>query len=219
MKSGYLKSVQVFFGIFFLVSLPAFSQGSETVLLEKPPEKLDVDLMTAFRNRHSVKEYEKKEITLKDLGTVLWAGNGINRENGKRTAPAPKSFPLVQIYAMNEKGVFIYEPKDHSLRRISDKNVKDKVAKQAYLADASHILVLVVDPKLFTDEATPEKKYFWGGTTAGCIAQNIYLAADALKLGTAIVESMNADSVKEALQLKADEVPVYLMPLGYPKTK
>ncbi len=238
MKTIFCKSVPVILGLSLFLSLPAFSQepvgsgpsglpptaptvvvGSGTIAFEKPPEKMDVDLMAGFKSRRPVEEHEGKETSLKDLVTVLWAGNGINREDGKRTAPAPKSHYLVQIYVLSDKGIYLYEPKGHSIRRISDKNVKDKVAKQPYLAQASHILALVVDPKLFTDEATLEKKIFWGGTTAGCIAENIYFAADALKLGTAIVESMNEEAVKEALQLKPDEIPVYLMPLGYPKGK
>ncbi len=53
--------------------------------------------------------------------------------------------------------------------------------------------------------------------TAGCIGENIYLAANALGLGTRLVGTINAKVINEGLSLANDEIPLYIMPLGYPK--
>jgi len=217
MKKIFPTIVVAAFAFFSQALSPrVFAQASETIYLEKPPEKFGIDLKDAFQKRHSTKAYEKKEIPLKDLGSVFWAANGINRENGKRTAPAPRGFYLVQIFYITEKGVFLYQAKEHALRKISDKNIMDKVAKQPYLADSSGIIALVLDLKLYEVEEDREKILF-GATTAGCIAQNVYLAANALGLGTCLVAGLNGKELRDGLSLNDDQIPIFLMPLGYPK--
>jgi len=207
-------------GVFFFGSLPLMAQGgSDTILLEKPVASFNIDLMEAFKARHSTKAYEKKEISPKDLGTLLWAGFGVNREDGKRTVPSARGQYFVKLYVVAASGTYLYEPKDHALRLISNQPVKDSIGVQPYVAEASHVLVLVVDPNLYTLEATTEQKLAWGTTTIGCIGQNIYLAAAGLKLGTSFVASLNAKVAREALKLGEAEVPLFIMPIGYPKAK
>lgn len=41
--------------------------------------------------------------------------------------------------------------------------------------------------------------------------------ANALKLGTRLVASINAKGIREGIALVKDEIPLYIMPLGYPK--
>jgi len=189
-----------------------------TILLDKPPEKLGIDLMDALRQRHSTKSFEAgRALDLKDLATLLWAGLGINREDGKRTVPAARGVPFVHLYVFSPKGAFRYEAKEHALKRVSEKQVLDRVAPQPYLASASCILALVADLDEFTFEAPPEQKLAWAQAMAGTIAQNVYLAAEALKLGAAVVASLQAEVIRETLGLtKPTQVPLYLMPVGYP---
>ncbi len=51
---------------------------------------------------------------------------------------------------------------------------------------------------------------------AGCIAQNVYLMAAALKAGTCMVAGVDEKGARKALNLTRDELPLYVMPLGYP---
>jgi hypothetical protein len=41
--------------------------------------------------------------------------------------------------------------------------------------------------------------------------------ANALKLGTHLVASINVKGIREGIALAKDEIPLYIMPLGYPK--
>jgi nitroreductase len=49
------------------------------------------------------------------------------------------------------------------------------------------------------------------------MSQNIYLTAAAMDLGTCFVVGMKADVIKEKLQLKDHQIPIVIMPVGYPK--
>lgn len=49
---------------------------------------------------------------------------------------------------------------------------------------------------------------------AGHAAQNIYLQATALDLGTVTVGAFYDEQVKEVLNLPDDEQPLYILPVG-----
>lgn len=48
------------------------------------------------------------------------------------------------------------------------------------------------------------------------MAQNVYLQATALGLGTVVVGAFDDAAVKEAMEMGEDEEPICLMPLGAP---
>jgi nitroreductase len=48
----------------------------------------------------------------------------------------------------------------------------------------------------------------------GHAAQNVYLQAVSLRLGTVVIGAFDDDRVAEILKLPEDEVPLYIMPLG-----
>jgi SagB-type dehydrogenase family enzyme len=49
----------------------------------------------------------------------------------------------------------------------------------------------------------------------GHSAQNVYLQAESLGLGTCAIGAFTDGRVREVLRLPDDEVPVYLMPVGH----
>ncbi|HNV69262.1 MAG TPA: nitroreductase family protein, partial [Candidatus Ozemobacteraceae bacterium] len=144
--------------------------------------------------------------------------NGVNRENGKRTAPAPLNMPFLQIFVAGAQGVWLYQPRDHSLSRVSEKDLRSSLPKQPAYASASHLLLLVADLSKFAKpEIATESKLMWAHCNAGHIGQNVYLAAAALDLGTCMVANVATESARTDLELRDDQFPLYLMPLGYVK--
>lgn len=192
--------------------------ASETKQLTRPPEQLGVDLMTALKNRHSDKTYVETPVTTEQLATILWAANGVNRENGKRTAPAPMNMPYLQIFVISRDGASLYHPAGHTLSSVSPKDIRNALPKQAAYASASHLLLLVADLSQFTKpEIATESKLLWAHCNAGHIGQNVYLAAAALGLSTCMVANINLETARSELRLRDDQIPLYLMPLGHSK--
>ena len=196
--------------------------GPEKGALPKPREKSDVDLLKAMRGRHSTRSFDTKKAIPDDvLATVLWAADGVNRPDGKHTAPTALGLRHMHIYLCRADGAWRYDQDAHKLLAVSEQDLRPRIGKQKFMADVPVLLVLTSDLAAFAEKAPKTDAAMrreWSQCAAGCIAQNVYLAAEAFGLGTVIAASVNADEARKGLALKQDEVPLYVMPLGYPKT-
>jgi SagB-type dehydrogenase family enzyme len=215
MRNRYLAWTVSFFGLVLFAVFPSFA-GAD-IALSKPQASLGVDIMKALQMRKSTKGYIAKEISSEALSNILWASHGVNRENGKRTAPSSFGKYYMDLYVVSNEGVHLYNPDKHSLGLVSNENVKALIAKQKYVGEASHIMVMVADLTRFHQLVKEPFKMPAAYATAGCISQNIYLTAVAMDLGTCFVVSMKADVIKDKLGLQEHEIPIVIMPLGYPK--
>jgi nitroreductase len=191
--------------------------------LPKPLEKSDCDLLKALKGRHSTRAFDtKKAIPADVLATVLWAADGVNRPDGKHTAPSAINIRYMRIYVCRADGAWRYDQDAHKLLPACQEDIRAKIGRQKFMADAQVVLVLTSNLAAF-DEKAPKsqaaQRREWSHATAGCIAQNIGLAAEAFGLGSVMAAGVNADEAKKSLALKDDEVPLYIMPLGYPKTE
>ena len=100
-------------------------QGSY-IILEKPDSRVHIDLIKALQLRKSTKYFSEKEISIKVLSTILWSANGINRKDGKRTAPSPFGKELVNVYVFSNFGIYLYDFKRNTLLVRSNKKVNQK---------------------------------------------------------------------------------------------
>lgn len=199
------------FGNVFTVS----ASGAD-IKLDNPPQSLHVDLMDALRHRQSTRSgFTSQEISRRDLATILWAANGINRKSGQRTAPAALGKYFIALYLAANDGVYQYDPVKNLLKWVSDQNIKDRVGGQSDIGTASHVLIMVADLRLLPSFMAQPAKLAMAHGTAGTIAENVYLAAAALKLGTRMVAGVKESDIRKELQLSEEEVPLYIMPLGY----
>ncbi len=215
MLRKYFILLVVFLSL-IIFNAPALSQ-STNIPLDKPKSSINVDLMTAYQLRKSTKSFLTKEISMGDLSTILWAANGINRENGKRTAPSAFGKHYTNIYVVSDNGVYLYDVPKHQLGLITGENIKTEIANQKYVGEASHILVLTTNLSKFHPLVKEEAKIPVSYATTGFIGQNIYLLTNASNLGTSYVVGIKKEVIKEKLKLKDDEIPLCVMPIGYPK--
>jgi len=202
--------------ILLSIAAPVASGNAKDIDLPTRPAKSNVDIITALEQRRTTREYAPAKLSLEDVSAILWAANGVNRPDGKRTAPSAHGRQYIDIYVAADKGVYRYDAPGHKLIEVTDQNVKDRLARQAHVATASHVLVLVADLNRVPGSAADTKLY-WAHSTAGTVAENVHLMAAARGIGTGIVAGIKADDVRSALNLGKDAVPLYAMPLGYLK--
>lgn len=206
-----------------LAAYAATEGVGEKGALAKPKEKCGVDLLAAIKGRHSSRSFDTAKAIPDDvLATVLWAADGVNRANGKHTAPTAMGIRHMRIYVCRADGAWRYDQDAHKLLPVSDQDLRARIGRQKFMADAQAILVLTSDLSAFAEKAAKSETAMrreWSHCAAGAIAQNVYLAAEAFGLGTVIAAGVNADEARKSLALKADEVPLYVMPLGYPKAE
>ena len=207
-----------FWVLLVLVSLsaPLFAGEVTEISLPARPATVNVDLVRALEQRRTTREYAPAKLSPEDLSAILWAANGVNRPDGKRAAPSAYGRQYIDIYVVTDTGGYLYDAPNQKLKPVTALNVKERLAGQAHVAKASHILVLVADMGKVPGSA-PETKLNWAHSTAGTIAENVHLMGAAKGVGTGIVAGIRSDEIRQVLNLAKDSVPLYAMPLGYQK--
>ena len=194
-------------------------KAQDTIHLPKPSLDNKVTLMQALQNRHSTREYADKQIPDDVLSTVLWAACGINRASeGRITAPSAINAQDIQVYVVRQDGAYLYQPKDHSLQKVSSKDLRTAVAgRQSFAASAPVSLVLVSDHNKFPQQMPYEAKTRMGVVDAGYVSENICLACSALGLNTVPRMTMDTETLKKELGLGDNYDFVLNSQIGYPK--
>jgi nitroreductase len=204
-----------------IISLPAGAFAEETVeigdlKLTERPKSVNVDLIKALEQRKSTRQYALHKISTEALSAILWAANGVNRPDGKRTAPSAYGKQYIDIYVATSHGFYIYDAHAHALKFKGKADIRKKLSKQQHVVKASHVLILVANleevPGYFIDQ---DIKRNWAHATAGTIAENVYLMASAKDVGTCLVAGLEEKAVRRELRLSSEKIPLYLMPLGY----
>jgi nitroreductase len=87
----------------------------KTIKLLEPNKTRGLPVMEALSVKASVRDWSDKELSLQDLSDLLWAANGVNRPDGKRTASSAMNAQDVDIYAFMKDGVYLYDAKAQAL--------------------------------------------------------------------------------------------------------
>jgi SagB-type dehydrogenase family enzyme len=194
--------------------------------------KGNVSVEEALCNRRSHRSYLKTRISAQDLSQILWAAYGITRplerypemRGGLRSAPsAGARYPLeIYVFAGNvsgmKSGVYKYVSQSHTLVCIIDKDMRKELSvaalyqKMLRIAPACLLFCAVFDR---TTQGYGERGQRYVFAELGHSAQNVYLQAEALHLGTCATGAFNDDDVRRVIPLPDDEEPLYLMPIGY----
>lgn len=174
----------------------------EPIKLNAPDLERGETLMKSLDERQSIREYSDEEISLQDLSDLLWAANGINRPDGRRTAPSAMNRQPVHIYVADSHGVYVYDHKEHALTPVSEGDYRQRVRGNMPAMN----LVLVV-------EDGSDK---FAGVNVGYVSQNICLACTALGMATVPCGGMDEKAFSEACRLSRKQQPIIHHPVGYP---
>jgi SagB-type dehydrogenase family enzyme len=196
--------------------------SSATIKLPQPFLNSKTSFESALRARRSIRDYKRLPITLSDLSQLLWAAQGITGQ-GRRTAPSAGAlYPLeVSVVACNvsglQAGIYVYKPEGHELLKIADGDRRKELSRaalgQAAIQNASAVLVISAMYERTTIKYG-ERGIRYVHMEAGHAAENVYLQAVSLDLGTVVIGAFDDDEVKKAANLTKRERPLYLMPIG-----
>jgi SagB-type dehydrogenase family enzyme len=176
-----------------------------------------------LRHRRSIREFVQAALTLAEIGQLLWAAQGITHPMGFRTAPsAGAHYPLVSYLVTGEvssltPGVYRYAPEEHALATSGGGDRRAALSSaalgQSWIADAAAVLVLTaVYRRTMGKYGARGERYVH--IEIGHAAQNVYLQALALGLGTTEVGAFDDHAVKSVLGLATDQDPLAIMPIG-----
>ncbi len=169
-------------------------------------------------------------LTPQQLSDLLWAAFGINRPDGRRTAPSALNFQEVDVYVLLRQGAFIYDAKKHELRPVGDEASKDQDVRalggtQAFAKNAQLTLVYVTDFARMgrmgegrsPEEATAQRKES-AAFCVGAISQNAALYCASEGLITGVRMSVDRAALGAALGLRNDQWISLAQSVGRPST-
>ena len=197
-----------------LLSIGACAQ--DKVNLPVPRKDADMTLYQALQQRASVRDFKTVEVPDQTLSDLLWAAVGINREDGRRTAPTAMNTQEIRLYVCRTDGAYEYIAKDNCLVKLSEKDLRKFVAAgQGNIGDAPLFLLIVADLNKYSRPG-PSTATF-GAIDCGYVSQNICLACQALGLATVPRAMMDQETLKKELGLKDGMELLINHPVGYKK--
>ena len=194
----------------------ACMSAQSVVNLPAPTKDAEMPLFQALQQRASVRDFKTDPIPDQTLSNLLWAALGINREDGRLTAPTAMNTQEIRLYVCRADGNYEYIAKDNTLVKLSDKDVrKDIAGRQGSVADAPVFLVLVADLNRYRMKGDMTAKF--GAIDGGYVSQNICLACVALGLSTVPRAGMDEAVLTKELDLKDGQMLLINHPVGYQK--
>jgi SagB-type dehydrogenase family enzyme len=195
----------------------------EPLTLPKVRYESATSVEQALLKRLSIREFRDAPLALDDLGQLLWAAQGISDRAGFRTSPSAGALYPLEVYVLAGNvqgfptGLYRYVPRGHTLRRIGDGDKRQALGRAAYdqpaIVDAPAILAFCAVYERVTGKYR-ERGLRYVHMETGHAAQNVYLQAVSLRLGTVVLGAFDDARVAETLALSEQEQPLYLMPIG-----
>ncbi|HSQ78434.1 MAG TPA: SagB/ThcOx family dehydrogenase [Nitrospirota bacterium] len=205
------------------VANSASDRAQDSVKLPEPLYDSKTSVEKALQKRRSLRQYRNLPITLQELSQLLWAAQGISGTGGRRTAPSAGAlYPLeICVVAGNvtglSAGIYSYDPHKHELSRSLDSDKRAELSKaslgQSSINKAAAILVISAVYERVTGKYG-ERGIRYVHMEAGHAAQNVFLQAVSLDLGTVVIGAFQDEEVRAVLHHSGQVQPLYLMPMG-----
>lgn len=208
---------------------PLETIGDNDVLRQLPsPRKLEMTLQEALEKRRSSRDFSGEPIAEEMVAALLWAANGINRKNFKRTTPSALNWQDVSVYVVQANGIWKYLPKRHALLFIEGKDQREHFGEiKTWMKLASQHLVFVSDARkteTFTTKLLDKtfKVDFSEGElneraraiNVGVKVQAVYLAAVAMGLGCTCRLLVDDQKARELMKLAPEEKIMAICSVG-----
>jgi SagB-type dehydrogenase family enzyme len=191
------------------------------------------DIFSCLGKRRSRRKYTDESLSIEELAFLLWFTNGVQKVFKRsedfsvtlRTVPSAgarhplETYILANRIAGIDSGLYRYLPLDHKLVMEHSISSPEQVITEATMGQSFVGKALLV----IAWSALPYRtEWRYNGEAAklilldaGHVCQNLYLAAEALGLGTCGIAAYDQEKIDKALHLDSEEeFVVYLAPVG-----
>ncbi|MCX8171391.1 MAG: SagB/ThcOx family dehydrogenase [Candidatus Bathyarchaeota archaeon] len=207
----------------------------EKVLLPLPRKVSELTVEEAILLRRSIREYTDEPVDLNSLAMILWAAYGITEpKRGFRASPsAGATYPLEIYVVIGERGaksaevflregVYKYEPHSHTLLLVKEgeyrRELMEAALGQRWVGEAPLSIVICAVFERTTSVYGRRGEVRYVPMEVGHAGQNIYLMATALEYGAVVIGAFYDDQVAKVIDAKLEEKPLYIIPIGVPKS-
>ncbi len=205
--------------IFALLLIPVAlvtAQETKPVALPTPQTTGGKPLMQALNERQSTREFSPQKLPPPELSNLVWAAWGINRADGRRTAPSSSNRQEMDVYVVTADGAYVYDAKANALNPVVSGDIRKSAGTQEFVAQAPLNLVYVADLSKMggNDE---NSKIATANADTGFIAQNVYLFCASEGLGSVVRGSAPRAELAKDLKLRPDQRVTLAHTVGYLK--
>ncbi|MGO9374570.1 MAG: nitroreductase family protein [Syntrophobacteraceae bacterium] len=215
MKFRSVTLAGILFVFMLSCTLASYAEGPAIIQLPDPKKDGGKPLMAALNARMSTKTFNGEKLPMQTLSNLLWAAFGINRPDGRRTAPSAKNWQETEIYVATADGVYLWDAKKNTLETILTKDIRAITGNQEYVKDASVVLIYVSD-YVKVNAGEMDKQILVGADT-GMIAENVYLFCASEGLATVVRANIDINALGKELKLRPDQKIILDQCVGYPK--
>jgi SagB-type dehydrogenase family enzyme len=204
--------------LFILVTVFAISQlYSQSIELPAPQKIGGMPLMEALSKRSTSRAFDTKELSMQQLSNLLWAAFGVNRPDGKRTAPSARNFQETDIYVLIKQGAYVYDARNNRLTQVLAEDIRNLGGSQPFVKDAPVTLIFVADLAKMGN-GDKEGKTNTANIDVGYISQNVYLYCASDGLVTGARGSVDRAALGTKLNLRTDQMIILAQSAGYRKS-
>ncbi len=192
------------------------------ISLPKPSLKGEMCLEEAIARRRSVRDFIPHPLAAVQIGQLLWAAEGITgRDSYLRAHPSAGALHPLEVYLVSTEGIFRYRPEGHRLSLVRPGDMREALARAAhgqyFVAEAPCVIAIAAVYARTTGKYGDRGRTRYVPMDAAHAAENVLLQAVALGLGAVPVGAFDDEAVRTVLAAPANEVPLYLIPVGKAK--
>ncbi len=196
------------------------SLAQKTITLPVPSTAGAHSLEDVIARRRSIRTLKSAPLGWGDIGQLLWSAQGITEpKEGLRTTPSAGALYPLELYVATPDGVYHYHPKTHDLVPTGTRDVRADLRKAALdqeCMDAPCVILMTGIYERVTQKY-PDIGKICVDFEVGHCAQNVLLQVVALGLAAVPVAAFKPERVKDIFALPAEEVPLYMIPVGREK--
>ncbi len=197
-------------GIFMLSNPVKAEDKIETeIALPTPDYESGRPLMQTLKERQTYREFGPRIINDQNLAELLWAANGVNRPDGRRTIPTARDSRDLDVYVLKQGGAYRYNPERHMLELVNPAALRYTAAKQDFVKQADVLLVYVSNNK--------NREY--AAMHAGSAYQDVGLYCASVGMHNVVLGMIDKDMLHKELHLNDDDYVIIAQALGWPKKK
>lgn len=200
----------------FVAAIIASRLFAQSLDLPAPQKTGGMPLMEALAKRSTARAFDAKELSPRQFSSLLWAAFGINRPDGKRTAPSARNYQETDIYVLLKQGAYVYAAASNKLELVVAEDIRALGGTQAFITNAPVTLVFVADLSKMGGGTNDDKKNT-ANIDVGYISQNVYLFCASEGLVTGARGSVDRAVLGPRLKLRPDQMIILAQSVGYPK--
>jgi SagB-type dehydrogenase family enzyme len=185
-----------------------------------------VSVEDAIYNRKSIRDYTDESMPISKLTSLIdYSFYRKDPFTNNLVFPSiPGNLPIEAVLSVTDvNGLadglysFNYNIRDYHLLSNEARRVEiyENSLEQQWVLDAQVVLIFMVNnTKLGESPFDPEIHSTLGNYELGTIAQNVYLEAYSLNLGTVVVGAFSDNGIRNAVFATEEMLPLYVIPVG-----